>query len=65
MILDPDDFATSVSIMQPGKGWIMQENWLRYLDWATQNSIPAQMSFGRMYFKKEEHAMLFRLKFGL
>lgn len=41
------------------------EEWDEICTWAKINDIPAQMSFGKVWFEKEEHAILFKLKFGL
>ncbi len=41
------------------------EEWDELNTWANLNDIAIQMSFGKVWFEREEDVVAFRLRFGL
>ena len=60
MILDPSDYTVEIKFPQLGV-----HRWCVCKEWADRNGIPIAYSFDTIYFKEEEHAVLFKLTFGL
>jgi len=60
MILDATEYEASVDVF-PALSFELET----YQEWAKKNNIETALAFGRLYFKKAEHAVLFRLRFAL
>jgi len=62
MIPDEADYPFAVTLSTPLNGW---EEWFDMARWARSNKIALSMSFGKICFKEEQDAILFRLVHGL
>lgn len=67
-MLDPSNYAASVKM--PQHLYVLEYGtaefgWNEYLEWAAVNGIEISFSHGWVYFKTEEDAVAFKLKFGL
>lgn len=60
MILDETEFKASIEVEALARFELDT-----YYEWAAENNTVINFSFGRLYFKDAEAAVLFRLKFGL
>lgn len=60
MIPDPSEYPVSIS-----DGNFLLFKIPKYSIWLQQNDIPVKFYSGRIYFKEEEHATLFKLRFGV
>lgn len=60
MILDETNFEAIIEV-----GPLMGFELDAYLEWAKENGTVIDFYFGRLYFKEQGLAVLFRLKFGL
>lgn len=67
-MLDPSAYPASVCIEKMGTNGLripLLFDIPKYISWSEKNNIPVQFSHGRIYFKEEAHAILFKLTFGL
>ena len=60
MILDENEFKASIEV-----GPMLGFELFMYNEWAAENGTVINYSFGRLYFKDPEIAVLFRLRFGI
>jgi len=60
MILDESEFKACVEV-----GSLFSFELNAFHAWAEENGTVIQFSFGRLYFKEPEFAVLFRLRFGV
>lgn len=57
-MLDPDDYVAKVKVQ------LTNLSWIDITAWAIQNNVSTRFAYGNVYFKSEEDAVAFKLKFG-
>lgn len=60
MILDESEFSYCLRDIPK-----CADKWDMYLKWAEENNTKICYSFGNLYFKDKDIAIMFRLRFGL